>query len=527
MKRIILLVVFIICIASFFRLWHLSGVPISPNWDEAALGYNAYSILKTGRDEYGVRYPFVLRSFNNYTPALYSYLAIPSIFFFDLSVFSTRLPSAVMGILAVIGTFFLTIELLSLHYKLVKRNIYISLVTTFLLAVSPWHVQFSRVAYEGNIALTLCIFGFLFFLWGLKKPIWFIGSAIWYGFSLNAYHSTRLFVPLFVLGLCILFRKQIFEKKKHLVIPIIVGFLFIIPFLYFFSQKQSNQILARFSATSIFSTPSSQSTHFIFNSNVENTIYEILTGYLSHFSPKWLFITGDNDRHHAPSMGIMYIWEAPFLLLGLFTILLSKGIFRSVFLLWFLLVPIPASLTSEVPHAVRTLIFLPSFQIATALGLEKGYVWIKRFSFPKQALIVFAFMTIIIFSILQYAHLYFYQMNHEVSRAWQFGYEHVINYVQQNRGKYKKVIVSNNLEEPYIFFLFYLRYDPKKYLFSDGGTKNTPEQKFDKYEFRHVKWGAEKHDGSVLYVLAPDEVPTQEIHTIRYFDSNKAFVFAE
>src|SRR5258706_13054825 len=179
MKRIIYIAIFfgILGIAAFLRLWHLGGVPISPNWDEAALGYNAYAILHTGKDEYGVFLPFVLKSFGNYTPALYSYLAIPFIILFHLSAFSIRLPSAIMGIIAVAGTFFLAKELLSLASSNKERNTILSFLTMLLLAISPWHIQFSRIAYEANPALTFCILGFLFFLLGLKKPLWFILSA--------------------------------------------------------------------------------------------------------------------------------------------------------------------------------------------------------------------------------------------------------------------------------------------------------------------------------------------------------------
>src|SRR5512146_453807 len=155
MKKSIVISLFlgIVCIAAFLRLWHFGGTPISPNWDEAALGYNAYSLLHTGRDEHGILLPFVLKSFGDYKPALYAYLTIPSILLFHLSVFSTRLPSAFMGILAVFLTFFLTKELLFFVGKDTKRNTALSLLAMFLLAISPWHIQFSRVAFEANPAL--------------------------------------------------------------------------------------------------------------------------------------------------------------------------------------------------------------------------------------------------------------------------------------------------------------------------------------------------------------------------------------
>lgn len=533
MKKIFFIGIFlgIVFIAAFLRLWHLSGVPISPNWDEVALGYNAFSILHTGRDEFGVFLPFVLKSFGNYTPALYAYLAIPCIMLFHLSVFSTRLPSAIMGIIAVITTYFLTFELLSLQSQQKTRNSIISLLSMFLLAISPWHIQFSRVAYEANPALTLCLLGLLFFLLGLKKPGWFIASAIFYGLSMHAYHSPRLFVPLFIVGLFVIFRKRLLEEKKYLMIPIIIGCIFLIPFVYYLVTGQSEQITGRFSETSIFTDTSNNVeqkdiAYYLFDSAIPQKAYTILTGYAIHFSPTWLFFTGDNDRHHAPSTGLLYLWEAPFLLLGLLKILSTKGKFRSVFFLWFLLAPVAASVTTELPHAVRTLIFLPSFQIATALGIEVFVFWIWKLSFFKKTIVIVPSLIIVIFCIFQYFHLYFYQMNHEVSPAWQFGYEHAVNYVEQNQAKYKKIVISVKLDQPYIFFLFYTRYDPASYL-AAGGTKPDGIESFGKFTFRKLNWAKENHDETTLYVLSPIEPYSNEVHLIRYFDSEPAIRFAE
>ena len=103
----------IVLVAAALRLWDLGKVPISPDWDETALGYNAYSILHTGRDEYGKFLPIVLRSFDDYKPALYAYFTIPSIVIFGLNTFAVRLPSGVFGVLTVIATYFLLKGLLS------------------------------------------------------------------------------------------------------------------------------------------------------------------------------------------------------------------------------------------------------------------------------------------------------------------------------------------------------------------------------------------------------------------------------
>src|SRR5258705_13126314 len=97
-----ILLVCIVLFSAVLRLYQLGAVPVSPDWDEAALGYNAYSILQTGKDEYGKSFPIILQSFADYKPALYMYLAIPTIALFGLDTFAVRLPSAIFGILTVL-----------------------------------------------------------------------------------------------------------------------------------------------------------------------------------------------------------------------------------------------------------------------------------------------------------------------------------------------------------------------------------------------------------------------------------------
>ena len=75
------MLLFIFLLAGLLRLWGIGAVPVSLDWDEAALGYNAYSIYHTGRDEYGKFLPVILKSFDDYKPALYAYTIIPFIAF--------------------------------------------------------------------------------------------------------------------------------------------------------------------------------------------------------------------------------------------------------------------------------------------------------------------------------------------------------------------------------------------------------------------------------------------------------------
>jgi 4-amino-4-deoxy-L-arabinose transferase-like glycosyltransferase len=349
-KKIVFLLILIIILASGLRLWNLGKVPISPDWDEVALGYNAYSIMQTGRDEYGKFMPIILRSFDDYKPALYAYLAMPSISILGLNVMAVRLPSAIFGILTVFATFFLAKELF-------KKNS-IALLTSFLLAISPWHIQFSRVAFEANVGVALNVFGILFFIKAFRKPWFLFLSSVMFGLSLHVYQSEKVFVPFLIAVLVFSFRKEFFLiRKKYLYTSIVIFAIICLPLInYLLVNKDA---LSRAKTVSIFSNMSiiesntvklarDRSSNDILGLVLDNRRVEfakyVIDGYLSHLDLNWLFVKGDIARHHAPGMGLMYLVELPFLLIGVYMLIFgnfNKSV-KTFMVLWFLIVPIPA-----------------------------------------------------------------------------------------------------------------------------------------------------------------------------------------
>ena len=111
-RKPLFLLLIVVFIAIFLRVYKLGSVPPSLNWDEVSLGYNAYSILHTGKDEYGKFLPLILQSYDDYKPALYAYLAIPSVALLGLTEIAARIPSVTFGVTAIILVYFLVTELL-------------------------------------------------------------------------------------------------------------------------------------------------------------------------------------------------------------------------------------------------------------------------------------------------------------------------------------------------------------------------------------------------------------------------------
>ncbi len=558
MGKVKLLLLLIILIAAILRLWGLGTIPPSPDWDEAALGYNAYSIMQTGRDEYGKQFPIILQSFDDYKPALYAYLTMLPISLFGFTTFSVRLPSAILGILTVLAVYFLVEELFDKWKPKNWENAFsiLALITSFLLAISPWHIQFSRVAFETNAGLAFNIFAVLFFLKGLKKP-WFIPfSVVSMVLSLNVYQSEKIFVPLLASALVVIYRKEFFRlPKRYIITSILVGIILLAPVVQVILTDKNSLLRAK--GVSIFNEQNeivhSSQLKYLQDKNSQNLlgqllhnrrivyIIEVLAGFFSHFNFNWLFMRGDIARHHAPHMGLLYLWELPFLLYGIYKFLFSDFTRKTKLFLfsWFLIAPIPASFTSGVPHAVRTLNFLPTFQIFTAIGVLSAFLYMSENKifrkFLSLKILPFALIFLIVgFNFSYYLDQYFVQQNYFSSEEWQYGYQQAVAEAKFLENKYQKIIVSNQppLDQSYIFFLFYLKYPPSMYQHED--VHNTAgfreNHAFGKYEFRPINWNKEDKNSKILYVGRPNDFPNEDkkfLKVINYLNGEPAIVIIE
>ncbi len=82
------------------RIAYISILPYGLNWDETSYAYNAYSVMTTGKDEWGTSYPILLRSFGDFKPALLSYLIIPFLNIFSDWNVAARFPVILLNSLA-------------------------------------------------------------------------------------------------------------------------------------------------------------------------------------------------------------------------------------------------------------------------------------------------------------------------------------------------------------------------------------------------------------------------------------------
>lgn len=467
MNKTRILLFLVIILAIFLRFWQLGEIPPGLNPDEASIGYTAYSLLETGRDEYGVKFPISFRSFGDWKLPTYIYATMPLVKIIGLNDLSPRLISFLSGVLTVILVYLLTRELFP------KLSSAYSLLATFLLAISPWHIHFSRVVSEANLAVFFTTLGLYLFLRGLKKPIFLIFSSLSFATTLFTYHGNHIFTPIFIVGLILFFRKKLaFDRFSFLAISI-----FLILAIFIFSQTFLGADKVKISGAGIFSDRAQVYQNVVLerleHPNSSAVIIRILhnrpiyfvtkfaQNYLESFSPQFLFIRGGTNAHHnIPNFGNLYLVEAPFLLAGLY-FLLRRGTKEALFLIfWFLIAPIAASLTRDAPHSNRMFSILPAIPLIVAFGVINLINLVKNVRCRYLVgLIVFVFFG---FNLLIYLDSYFIHFPQKSSEFWGYPFKEVVNFVGPQMDNYKKIIMSRPNYSPYIFFAHYLKYNPQK-----------------------------------------------------------------
>src|SRR5258708_35354723 len=223
-----------ILVAIITRGFQLGSAPAVLYLDEAGQGYSAYSILKTGKDEFGKSFLIVFKSFTDFKTPVYVYLIVPLIPIFGLTAFTVRFPSFFFSILTFPVLYLLIKELGEKLEKKEKIQVWlVSLISVTLLSISPWHILFGRTNFECNVALFFLLTGCLLFYKSFKKPWILIFAAIFFGIAIPAYHAQRVVTPLMLMALSIRHRRILMDKAhiKFVIIAAVLGLMISLPTL--------------------------------------------------------------------------------------------------------------------------------------------------------------------------------------------------------------------------------------------------------------------------------------------------------
>lgn len=551
----LLLLLFITLIAASLRLYNLPQVPPSLNWDEVSHGYNAYSILKTGHDEWGVSFPLIFRTFGDYKLPLYIYLTTLPVALFGLTPFAVRFISVLAGILAIPGIYLLANKLLPQKMTLGKLTINSGHFAALFLTFLPWHFFVSRPALEANLSLTLFIFAAYFLLKGLENQKNWILSSLLFSLTLHTYNSYRVLTPLFLLLFFVFnFKKIKLSKTTWIAISIFMASSFLVAW-----QFLSGTGTARYSKLSILTDNTvfqigEKRTQSSLPSPLPKLIYnrpvyfvsQVAKYYFGYFSPSFFYQSwGPQYQFAIPGSNLLTL---PLYLLFIFGFLFSIKLIKNnshlrFIFLWLLLSPIPASLTADPPQALRPTTMIPPLILISLFAFQQLPNLLKKTSPYLAAIFLLAF----IFSFTLYLNRYLTFYKTTYSDSWQYGYQQAIEFINSQTTS-TKIFFTKRYGEPHIFYTFYSKLDPKviqpggdniRYPKSDWFWTDRINQTYFINDWQipnkqvisslPLESGANIEVKDALLVTSPDHLPsnTNIIKTINFLNGNPAFIIAK
>lgn len=452
----------------------------SPYWEEVALGYDAWSIWQTGRDHHGQAWPVVaFTSFGDYKPSLYFYSVVPSVALFGLNTFAVRFPAIVVSALSVGLTSILAYQL--------TRSRQIAWLAGLLLAIQPWHWWIGRIGFEVNLATFLMLAGVVTLIrhFQLRQQqtrwVWLGVSVLCWCLSMYAYHGARLLAPVLATWTWVTWidwqavRRRPVSILTPYLLAAIMAVLCLLPIVL---ALQSPVVQQRIQETSIFQDPTpvlraNEARAATGNTLVSRVLYhrwwyrtqDITLRWMSHFSPAFLFIVGDqNPRHSSQYFGMLYPWELVTIFLAL---LMVTPPLRTRLGGWTLLAPAAASVTTGTPHALRAFILSIFLALWSAIGTQ--WLWqLWRQSAPPRLpaswwnqVGVSSFAAVLMLSVLAAWQYWWYIYPSRYAQEWQYGYQEIVTYLNEHAGTNDPIFLTRSYGRPAMYVWFYTQTPPR------------------------------------------------------------------
>jgi hypothetical protein len=523
MKKLLILI-FIFLLALSLRFHTLSNFPKSLYWDEASIGYNAYSIIQTGKDEWGKTSPWFFEAFNEYKFPIPIYLTAISIKLFGENEFAVRFPSAFLGSLSV----FIFFAFVSLFLRVLFRtNLFlqnhrqkIAIISAFLLTVSPWNIQFSRAMFESNLALFFEL-GYLFFVLKSLQQIKIANLFFLFLFFFLATYSYSihlLFLPIITIFLIIICKKTLSKKVLFTTFFLIIIFVIELPFIF----HVFNDGYSRLNQVSILNQNIALDDIVALRSKYGGLSKVVLNRYtaliitlgenlLKHLNPLFLFPGSDGNIRHR-SGGLIYLSEMFFLISGIFCLIRNK---KNIIVMAIIIIIgyIPASLTLDTPHALRSLNVSPFILIFIAIGITGFVSALRKAKMCMIFIIIFLYFSSITLYLLNYYKFY----GEYSSSSW--GIENKIMAIDSrkhvNNSEY--VYITGDFWRPYIYYYFYNQIDSNLVISNNNSTR------INNVWFGYSKF--DKADRRFDYFFKPESLINNNHKTVLYLSGSEKYFF--
>lgn len=486
--RIFYIILIVSIFAGCLRFFQLGQIPAGVFIDEASHGYNAYSLMLTGKDEWGESFPIFLRSFGTYPSSLYTYLSIPIIKIINLSPLSIRFISAISGVILVILTF------LMIYLFEGSRSILKSIVGSLFIAIAPWSILFSRGALEANLALSIVVLSILFLLLSFKKIWFFVLGVIFLAISAYAYHGERIFGVIFLV-VFIFLKKDLWQQQKRLLIFAVSLFLIIqLPQFILLNKEGSTRRFEQLNyLTDDFYRNHGEKFHNLIFGKQIFIAKEFSSQYLAYFSPRNLFFDSDPQPVRSiPNLSVFYAWMMIPLIFGLRVCWKNrKNVFNQVLFAIILISPIAAAIVRDPFYTLRTLPGLWALTVIIALGFVDIF-----YNRVGRVLTYTALLISMVFSLMTLYSSYFILLKHERSSIYGYQYEKLAEIL--NNYQHRKILIDTPGDYPtYIWIAFHEQIDPLEMQnFSKvrignnyyGNVKFDPNYEFKNIEIRPLIW---------------------------------------
>lgn len=415
-----LLLIIILVISVFFRFYLLNEVPNGLHADGASQGFNAYSLLKTGKDMYGKTFPILFRANGSYQPPVYTYLTMLPVFLFGNTVFSARFISALAGSILVLLTF-IFVRTLGIGNE--RQKITQGLFSSLIVSISPWAMHFSRLTVEGNLVVPIFVSGVLLLGLSAKNRKIFIPACIVLGLSTHVYYTERItsliLIPIFLF----VFKERYKGRIKEILIGLFIVFILLLPHLYL---MRTGALTRRLTQVSYLSDEN------LIKGNGINKIQIISKEYLDHYfyylSPKNLFIdSGQNLGRTSFDLSVFYPWFLIPLLFGISYLTKNKDKLLVKLLTILLIIgPLPAAITGDLFYPLRVLSLLWTISVVISFGVY--YIWEKVGKSNPAKLVLIG---ILIYSYFLFYTSYFVQSRYESNNDLGYSYIKLIDKLKE------------------------------------------------------------------------------------------------
>jgi len=515
MKRkylVLIALIGITILGGFLRFYKITENPPSLNGDEISMGYDAYSILQTDRDQYGKFMPITFQSVGDYKNPVPIYLMVLPIKLFGLNDFSVRFQNTLFAVIMIPVFFLFLIKIL--------KDKSIALVATFLLAISSWHIFYSRVEYETSayLFILLGIWFFMKMFEGGKK--WAFLSAFFLILTMYTAPAPRLFVPIFVL-VALAFSVNKFKANLDKIIIFVSSCVILaLPLVYAtLFQGAGTRLSAVLISKDIEFQRYILLKYFGSITDFPLLIFFWIKRYLNYLQPEFLFINGlDVTAPGAIGLGMLYIFELPWLILGIIEFIRHKIPYKTIFVIWLLTGIIPDSITNNQQHLGRLLHILPVVILIIALGAIRFFKTISSLSNLYARATIFIFYALFIILVLTHAFLVLaVHFPRAKGESFDEGLREAALYIRDHKDNYKEIVFDPRrgvegpflVSNPYLYVLFYTKYDPKVYQTEKKITSNNATYffKFNKYTFRNINWIEDQNKKETLFIGSPWSFP--------------------